>query len=53
MMHAPTFHTYELLAMRDELHVTDNFDWIQVYENAHRFYRKREFAAAIKEFKRV
>jgi adenylate cyclase len=44
---------YELIAMRDDLHVTDNFDWIKVYENAHRLYQERAFAEAIKEFKRV
>ena len=44
---------YELIALKDQVHVTDNFDWISVYERAREMYRSREWAKAAGLFEEV
>lgn len=41
---------YELLAMQDELCLSDNFDWIAIYEQGLRLYQKGKWAEALNYF---
>ena len=44
---------YELLAMKNEMSVMDNFDWVRPFEQGINFYKKREWRSAIACFKKT
>lgn len=44
---------YELLAMKDELSVMDDYSWIRSFENGIRLYKRRDWKAAITFFKKT
>jgi adenylate cyclase len=44
---------YELLAMKDELSVSDKFDWIHVYEEALELYKSRQWEKALSLFEKT
>lgn len=43
---------YELLLMKDDVRVTDNFEWINLYEEAQTLYKNRKWDEAVNLFKK-
>ncbi len=44
---------YELIAMKDEVRISDNYDWIRYYEEGLRLYQNRKWAKAIAYFEKT